>query len=70
MVAAAHSEDGSNLTAAAVAREHRLAVSALRRALDALVDKGILRKVRRGRERVRFVFEDPMFRVWVREVFG
>ena len=68
LVAAAHSEDGTNLTAAAVARAHRLAVSALRRALDALVEKGILRKVRRGR--VKYVFEDPMFGAWVGEVFG
>ena len=71
-MAAAHSEDGTNLSAAAVARAHRLVVSALRRALDALVEKGILRKVRRGRERgrVKYVFEDPMFGAWVGEVFG
>ena len=45
LLAAARSPNGTSLTSAGTARTHRLAVYALRRALGALVEKGILREV-------------------------
>ena len=61
--AAAHAPNGSGLTSTEVAREYRIAISTLRRAVDGLVQRAILRRVPGSGERGgRLVFEDPVFR--------
>ena len=64
--AAAHAEGGHGLTSAEVARQYRMAVSTLRRAVDGLIQRGILRRVQgSGEGGGSLVFEDPVFRRWV-----
>ena len=66
LLAAAHAEGGRGLTSAETAREYRIAVSTLRRGVESLTQRGVLRRVLGSGEAAGVVvFEDPIFRRWV-----
>lgn len=66
--AAAHSADGTGIVTAANARAYGLPVATLRRALEALVQRGILRRLQGSRApRGQVAFEDPILGHWVRD---
>ncbi len=67
LLAAAHS-DGTELASMATHRQYNIPISTIRRALEALVNKSILRKHYYRDEPARFVFEDPFLKHWIRQV--
>lgn len=57
---------GAALTSSATARRFGLAQSTLRRGLEALEARNLIRRVYDGDPTRRYAFEDPFFREWVR----
>lgn len=66
VLVAVANEPAKSLTSSKTARKYDVAVSTLKRALEALMSRGIIRRVYDGDPKKRWVFEDPFFGCWVR----
>ncbi len=58
--------DGTGFTSTASARRYGVAVSTLRRAVEGLIDKSILRRVHQSGKTSRVVFEDPFLKTYAK----